>query len=95
MKPDEPSTDWLAREIFKAYPHDCPGLKIYVLDCGCLYYRRIFRDGTEDDQIGIYRNPAHGPCEVCMTFPKDWGRRVIDEVVAYNTGVRIQESGSY
>lgn len=71
MKPyTDTRTEWLAREIFKAAPRDCPRLKIYELDCGCMYYRRVFRDGAEDERIGIYRNPAHGACAVCMSLPK-------------------------
>ena len=62
---------WLAREIFKAFPNDCPGLRIYELDCGCIYYRRVFQDGREDEQTGIPRNPAHSAYEVCMTLPKE------------------------
>jgi len=90
MKPVESRTEWIAREIFEAYPNDCPGLKFYELDCRCIYYRRIFRDGSEDDQIGIYRNPAHGPCEVCVELPKEWGHRVLDETGIYNTGAVIR-----
>ena len=84
-------TEWLAREIFKAFPRDCPGLKLYELDCGCIYYRRVSRDGTENEQIGIYRNPGDGACEVCMSLPKEWGHRVVDETLVYSTGIVVQE----
>jgi len=92
MKPQTDTTaEWLAREIFKAFPRDCPGLRIYELDCGCICYRRVFRDGQEDEQIGIYRNPAHGACEVCMSLPKGWAHRVVEETLVYNTGVVMRD----
>ena len=88
---EENRIDWLAQEIFKAYPYDCPGLKVYVLDCGCLYYQRVFRDGREDAKVGIYRDPAYVACEVCIERPNEWEHRVVDETVIYNTGAVIQE----
>ena len=91
MPYDDSRIDWLAQEIFKAYPYDCPGLKIYALDCGCIYYRRVSRDGREDERVGIYRDPARGACEVCMSLPKEWAHRVTDETLVYNTGVVVQE----
>jgi len=88
MKPQtDTRTEWLAREIFKAFPRDCPGLKIYELDCGCIYYRRVFRDGSEDTQVGIYRDLVEAACELCMSLPKEWTHRVIEEKVIYNMGV--------
>lgn len=77
MKPQKESrAEWLAREIFKRFPNDCSGLKFYELDCGCIYYRRVFRDGREDEQLGIYRNPRDGLCDVCRILPRDWEHRV-------------------
>jgi hypothetical protein len=91
MKPQtENRAEWLAREIFKVYPKDCPGLKLYVLDCGCIYYRRVFRDGSHDEQVGIYRNPGEGACEVCLSLPRDWEHRVEEEKLIYNTRAVLQ-----
>ena len=87
---DDARINWLAQEIFRAYPYDCPGLKIYMLDCECIYYRRVFRDGRLDGQVGIYRDPARGACEVCMSLPKAWAHRVMEEMLVYNTGAVIQ-----
>jgi hypothetical protein len=66
------------------------GLKIYILDCGCIYYQKIFRDGNLDSQIGIYRDAEHGPCEICMLQEEDWEDRVIDGNVVCNTKFQIE-----
>jgi hypothetical protein len=55
---------WLAYQIFSAFLRDVTGLKFYVLDCGCIYYQKVFPDGTLDTKTGIYRNANNGPCEV-------------------------------
>ena len=47
---------WLPNQIFTASPKDVTGLKFYVLDCGCVYYQRVYRDGDLDPQVGIYRD---------------------------------------
>jgi hypothetical protein len=36
-----------------------------------------------DRQIGIYRDAANGPCEVCMMQGEEWEEKVIDEVVVF------------
>ncbi len=56
---------WLANQIFTAFPEDVAGLKSYILDFGCIYFQRVFRDGYLDPQIGIYRDAEYGFCEVC------------------------------
>jgi hypothetical protein len=80
----------LAKQIFAAFPLLVTGLKFYVLDCGCIYYQRKFVDGTVVSTIGIYRDAANGPCEVCMARDKNWRDRVIDETVVYNFGVEAR-----
>jgi hypothetical protein len=44
---------WLANKIFEAFPQEITGLKLYTLDCGCIYYQKVHRDGGLDPQIGI------------------------------------------
>ena len=62
---------WLANKIFSAFTQECTGLKRYVLDCDCIYWQRVFRDGELDTEIGIYRDADNGPCDVCMHLEKD------------------------
>ncbi|NQT03648.1 MAG: hypothetical protein HQ580_16585, partial [Planctomycetes bacterium] len=57
---------WLSKEIFSTFPKDVSGLRFYVLDCGCIYYKRVFRDGELDTQFGTYRDANDGLCEVCI-----------------------------
>ena len=80
---------WLAEQIFTSFRHDVTGLKFSILDCGCIYYHRVFRDGLIDPQLGIYRDAEDGPCDVCMHLQKDWEGRVIDQYVVYNSGFRV------
>ena len=69
---------WLANQIFKAFPREVSGLKFYILDCGCIYYQRIYGNGDLDAKIGIYRDAEHGACEICVAQTKTWENRVID-----------------
>ena len=80
---------WLAGEIFKAFPETVSGLTFYILDCGCVYYRRKFVDGKLDHNAGIYRDAEDGPCEACMVMDGSWKDRVVDEMVVYNCRVEI------
>ena len=81
---------WLANQIFTAFPQECTGLTLYILNCGCIYYKRLFRDGDIGPQIGIYRDADNGPCEVCMLQEELWKDRVIAETVVYNTQLQIE-----
>ena len=72
---------WLAKQIFSAFPQEVRGLRFYILDCGCIYYQRVFRDGNLDSQVGIYRNAKDRACEVCMMQDEGWKARVIGETV--------------
>ena len=76
---------WLANEMFKAFPGEVSGLTFYILDCGCVYYRRKFVDGKLDHKAGIYRNSEDGPCQACMAIDGRWKDRVVDETVVYNS----------
>ena len=80
----------LANQIFTAFPKELTGLRFYILDCGCIYYQRVFRDGNLDAQIGIYLDAENGPCETCLAQAKTWENRVIDEKVAYNSKFQIE-----
>jgi len=81
---------WVADQILASFPKDVTGLKFYVMDCGCIYYQRVFRDGELDPQVGIYRDAEDSPCEVRMHLDEDWGDRVVDEVVVYNTKFQVE-----
>ena len=85
---------WLSKQIFSAFPKDVSGLKFYLLDCGCIYYQRVFRDCKLDTQVGIYRGAEDGLCEVCILQEDDWTNRVIDEMVIYNSKFHIEPSNS-
>ena len=69
------------------------GTAALLKDCegwGCIYYRRIFRNGEVDPQIGIYRDANNGPCEICMLKEETWEDRVVDETVIYNSKFQIE-----
>ena len=85
MNPSDKYT-WLAEQVFKSFPQDVGALKLYSLDCGCIYYQRVFPDGNLDAQVGIYRDAQDGPCEKCMLMEETWKERVVDEIVVYNSG---------
>ena len=80
---------WLANQIFTAFPQEVTGTKFYLLDCGCIYYQRVFRDGNLDLQIGIYRDAENGPCEVCMLPDDTWRERVIDKTMICDSQFQI------
>ena len=87
---NETKMTWLARDIFSSIPSGIGALKLYTLDCGCIYCRRVFPDGTIAKNYGIYRNAEDGPCGRCMNFGETWKDRVEDEVVVYRTNIRIE-----
>jgi len=80
---------WLADQIFKAFQETVTGLTFYILDCGCVYYRRKFADGNLDHKVGIYRDAENGPCKACMVMDGSWKERVVDERVVYNSKFQI------
>jgi hypothetical protein len=81
---------WLADQICTSFPKEVTGLKLYVMDCGCIYYNRVFRNGELDPKEGIYRDAEDGPCEVCMGMSEDWKDRVVDEVIVYNSKFHVK-----
>lgn len=83
------TVEWLANGIFQAFPGHITGLKFHLLDCGCIYYQRVFSDGNVDPKIAVYRDPAHGTCEICMMQAVHWRQMVRDVVVAYNIRLEI------
>lgn len=89
---DSDKIDWLANQIFTAFPKDATGLKFYILDCGCIYYHRVFGDGKLDTQTGIYRDANDGPCEICMLQEETWTERVIDERIVYNSKFQMEKA---
>ena len=76
--------EWLAKSIFSEFPEEVQGLKFHILDCGCIYYQRVFRDGTLDPRIAVYRDAGQGTCEICMLKAVHWRQMVRDIVVVYN-----------
>ena len=92
---DLPGSDkamWLANQIFTAFPQEVTSLRFYILDCGCIYYQRVFRDGNSDPQMGIYRDAECRLCEVCMVEEGNSKDRVINETVAYNSKSQVEVS---
>lgn len=59
---------WLADQIFKAFPQDVTGLMFYIMDCGCIYFHRVFENGSLDFEIGIYRDAEGGAYEIYACF---------------------------
>ena len=80
---------WLANQIFDAFPGDLTGLKFYILDCGCLYFQKVFEDGTLDPVTNIYRETADELCEICMMQAVNWRELVNDCVVVYKSKFEI------
>ena len=39
--------------------------------------------------VGVYRDAEDGHCEACMDLVQNWGDRVVDETVVYNTKFKI------
>ncbi len=72
------------------FPKEVTGLKLHVMDCGCIYYHRVLRNGDLDPQVGIYRDAEDGPCDVCMGMSEDWRDRVADEVIVYNSKFQVE-----
>ena len=87
--PDSDKITWLANQIFTAFPEEVTRLKFYILDCGCIYYQRGFRDGGLDPQIGIYRNAEDGPCELCMLHEEICKERAVDKIKVFNSKFKI------
>ena len=87
---DAEKVTWLANEIFTAFPQEVSGLKFYLLDCSCIYYQRIFPDGTPDHKTGIYRDAKNGPCDICMLQDATWKERSLDEIIVYNSKFQIE-----
>ncbi len=40
--------------------------------------------------MGIYRDAEDEPCDVCMGMSEDWGDRVVDEVIVYNSKFQVE-----
>jgi len=80
---------WLADQVFASFPQDVTDLKFYVMNCGCIYYQRVFSNADLDPQVGIYRDPEDGLCDVCMHIGENWNDRVVDETIAYNRKCQI------
>ena len=81
---------WLADQICASFPKEVAGLKLYIMDCGCIYYQRVFRNGDLDRQVGIYRDAEGGPCDVCMGMGESWKDRVVDEAIVYNSKFQVE-----
>ena len=82
---------WLAEKILNEYPQCIRGLKFFTLECGCIYYYRVFRNGVIGPRLGIYRDRKDSPCEICMCPQEDWEGRVVDECVVFIIGFEIEE----
>lgn len=80
---------WLAKSIFSEFPEEVSGLKFHLLDCGCIYYQRVYSDGTLDPRIAVYRDAGYSTCEICMLQAVDWRQMVRDIVVVYNVKLEI------
>jgi hypothetical protein len=74
---------------YEALPGRVTGIHCYILDCGCVGLRQKFEDGSLNAEVELHHDPDHGPCAVCMAMKVPWENRIIDEVVVYNSMVRI------
>ena len=76
--------EWLAKSIFNEFPEEVTGLKFHLLDCGCIYYQRVFSDGRVDPRVAVYRDAGLGTCDICMLKAVHWRQMVKDIVIVYN-----------
>lgn len=81
--------DVMAQKIFETLPGRVTGIHCYILDCGCVGLRQKFEDGSLNAEVELHHDPDRGPCAVCMAMKMPWENRIIDEVVVYNSMVRI------
>jgi hypothetical protein len=88
------TVEWLAKEIFGAFPGLVSGLKFHLLDCGCIYYQRVFRDGVLDPNIAVYRDAGYGTCDICTMKAVHWRQMVRDVVVVYNVKMEMEMHGA-
>jgi len=86
-KPDK--VIWLAKQVFDAFQGEITGLKFYVLDCGCIYFQRVFEDGNLDLQVGTYRDAEQGACDICAMQAVNWREMVKEVVVVYNSKFEV------
>ena len=70
-------------QMFTALPQEVSRLNLYMLDCACIYYQRLFGDGDLDPQIGIYRDAEDGPCEACMEEGEARKERMVEDPKIY------------
>lgn len=82
--------EWLAGQIFKAFPSEVSGLKFSILDCGCIYYQVVSEDGRLYPEAGVYREGKKGPCSVCKLQAINWRQMVSDVVVVYNIRLEVE-----
>lgn len=87
---DSDKVAWLADQICTSFPKEVTALKLYVMDCGCINYQRVFRNGDLGPQMGIYRDAEDGLCDVCMGMSEDWKDRVVDETLVYNSKFQVE-----
>lgn len=81
--------EWLAKSIFTEFPEEVTGLKFHLLDCGCIYYQRVFSNGTLDPRVAVYRDAGYGTCDICMLKAVHWRQMVNDIVVVYNIKLEV------
>jgi hypothetical protein len=83
----------LADRIIGAFPEEVSGLRFFILDCGCLYFQRISRDGAPDPEIATYHEGGESPCEICLLRAVDWRQVVVDQLLVYKVPVSVEEVG--
>jgi hypothetical protein len=74
----------LANKVFGAFPKEVSSLKLYIMDCGCIYYQRIFSEAILDSRVGIYNEAENKPCENCLPLQDNWKERSVAETVFHN-----------
>ncbi len=80
----------LAKQVFTSFPQHATGLKFFTMDCGCIYCLRVSRNGVMDyHHVGVYRDAEEGHCEACLDLGQNWGDRLVDETVVYNSKFQI------
>lgn len=84
----------LADRIFAAFPEEVSALRFFILDCGCLYFQRIAKDGRPDPELAAYHEAGESPCDLCLMRAVNWRQMVIDQLLVYRVAVTVEADQS-
>lgn len=89
-KMNEDKITWLAKRVFTSFPDDIGSINFSTLDCGCIYFQRVFPNGSFDSIFGAYRSGDDGPCRKCREYPETWKDRSEEDVRVYAFNFQVE-----